>query len=85
MGIAKTKASDKTRRHLFLHMETLAVAAEERSICVFSGAAFGRVVKKIIAVAPAALVVRPGSSSIRRQPVRLRSSSVRITPLRSRL
>ena len=37
--------------------------------------------KKIIAVAPAALGFHPGSSVFRRQPARLRSSPIRITPL----
>ena len=40
-------------------------------------------VKKIIAVAPAALAVRPGSSFSRRQPARLRPAPIRITPRRS--
>ena len=42
-------------------------------------------VKKIIAVAPAALAVRPGSSFSRRQPARLRPAPIRITPRRSLL
>ena len=59
-----------------------AVAAEAHSKWCFS---FERPVavsvKKIIAVAPAALGFHPGSSVFRRQPARLRSSPIRITPL----
>ena len=49
-----------------------AVAAEARSnLCFSVERPLAGSVKKIIAVAPAALVFRPGSSSIRRQPARL--------------
>ena len=59
-----------------------AVAAGERSnLCFPAERPLAGLVKKIIAVAPAALGIRLGSSSSRRQPTRLRSSPIRITPL----
>ena len=83
-AIRKSKQSAKRSSHRPKFL--VAVAAEAPSKrCFPVERPLAGVVKKIIAVAPAALGFHPGSSVFRRQPARLPPSPIRITPRRSQL